>query len=209
MIYKNLGKIYLSGKMTGEPEYNHPLFNRKAKELRALGFEVFNPAENDGGTTDKKRSFYLREDIRELLDCDTVMVLAGWRKSKGALLEVNIARELELQIITEDFNCLSDETICEEADYLVSEDRGNHYGHPNQDFTRTGRIWGAVLEKWAKKTQGDKPIPPELVGLCMVGVKISREVHLPKRDNRVDGVGYFKTVDMIEQLKSHNKDTSL
>ena len=200
MIYKNLGRIYLSGKMTGEPEYNHPLFNRKAKELRAMGLEVFNPAENDGGSTDKKRSFYLREDIRALLDCDTVMVLEGWRKSKGALLEVNIARELELQIITEDFNPLDDQTICQEADYLVSEDRGSDYGFPYDDFSRTGRIWGAVL--------GIPDVAPEKVGLCMIGVKLSREIHKHKRDNLTDMAGYAKTVDMIANYyKSHNKDT--
>lgn len=33
----------------------------------------------------------------------------------------------------------------------------------------------------------------------MVGVKMSREVNRPKRDNRVDGIGYWLTDDLIEQ----------
>ncbi len=51
--------------------------------------------------------------------------------------------------------------------------------------------------EWMKTAKPGDPIPPELVGLMMVGVKISREVNHPKRDNRVDGAGYFNCVDMV------------
>jgi hypothetical protein len=37
--------IYLSGPMTGLPDYNHPAFRAEAKRLRALGYTVVNPAE--------------------------------------------------------------------------------------------------------------------------------------------------------------------
>lgn len=83
------------------------------------------------------------------------------------------------------------ESALEEAQRLVHGDRGRDYGHPIDDFTRTGRIWGAIL--------GTGDISPELVGLCMIGVKISREVNAPKRDNRVDAAGYAETVEMIRQ----------
>lgn len=39
--------LYLAGPMTGYPEFNFPTFNRTAAEMRALGFAIFNPAEND------------------------------------------------------------------------------------------------------------------------------------------------------------------
>lgn len=81
------------------------------------------------------------------------------------------------------------ETILQEAQRLVHGDRGANYGHPIEDFTRTGRMWGAIL--------GIPDVAPELVGLCMVALKMSREVHKPKRDNRVDLAGYAETVDMI------------
>ena len=35
----------------------------------------------------------------------------------------------------------------------------------------------------------------------MVGVKISREANSPKRDNRVDGAGYFETLEMVRQYE--------
>lgn len=86
------------------------------------------------------------------------------------------------------------ETITEEAQRLVLGDRQADYGHPADDFARTGRIWGAIL--------GIPDVPPELVALCMVGVKMSREVNSPKRDNRVDGIGYWLTDELIHQRAS-------
>lgn len=83
------------------------------------------------------------------------------------------------------------ETITAEAERLVLGDRQDDYGHPADDFARTGRIWAAIL--------GVDQITPEQVALCMVGVKLSREVNLPKRDNRVDAIGYMLTAELIHQ----------
>lgn len=38
-------RVYLSGPMTGLPELNFPAFRVEAARLRALGFEVVNPAD--------------------------------------------------------------------------------------------------------------------------------------------------------------------
>jgi hypothetical protein len=83
------------------------------------------------------------------------------------------------------------ETILEEAQRLVLGDRGESYGHPIEDFTRTGQIWGAIL--------GTDPVPPEKVALMMIGVKISREVNASKRDNRTDIAGYAQTLQMVRE----------
>lgn len=192
--------FYISGPMTGLPDWNFPAFKKMANELENRGKTYFSPADLEGGDTSHPRDVYMRQDIEGLLKCKAVILLAGWKKSKGALLEVAIAKELNLPIFTEDFQLLKEESVCQEADYLVSEDRGSDYGHPYYDFRRTGRLWAPVLEEWARTTKGEEPVPPRLVGLCMVQVKVSREVHKPKRDNRVDGPGYFKCVDMIENF---------
>lgn len=86
---------------------------------------------------------------------------------------------------------MPDETILEEAQRLVHGPRQQSYGHPFDDFSRTGRIWGAIL--------GIPDVPPDKVALCLVGVKISREVNAPKRDNRVDMAGYAETLDLVRQ----------
>lgn len=88
------------------------------------------------------------------------------------------------------------ETVLEEADRIVAGDRRDDYGHPYHDFTRTGRMWGALLDDW--RSSDVEGVPAQLVGLCMVALKMSREVNRPKRDNRVDGAGYLKCVDLIE-----------
>ena len=87
-----------------------------------------------------------------------------------------------------------EETITEEAQRLVGGDRQADYGHPIEDFTRTGRMWAAIL--------GLPEVSAEQVALCMVGVKISREVNRPKRDNRVDGVGYLLCLDRIRNRRA-------
>lgn len=92
------------------------------------------------------------------------------------------------------------ETILQEAQRLVHGDRGDAYGHPLDDYTRTGTIMGAILWEWAKeaaKAPAPIAVPPELAALCMIGVKLSREVNHPKRDNRTDAAGYAECVDMI------------
>ena len=85
------------------------------------------------------------------------------------------------------------------ADYavsLVSGDRQNDYGHPFDDFSRTAKIWGAIL---------GTEVSPEQVALCMVGVKIAREVNRQKLDNTVDGIGYFLTLAMVQQERAERE----
>jgi len=87
------------------------------------------------------------------------------------------------------------ETILEEANRLVDGPRQDAYGHPIDDFSRTGRIWGAML--------GVADIPPRTVALMMVAVKLSREMNRPGRDNLVDIAGYARTAEMVtaEELR--------
>lgn len=89
---------------------------------------------------------------------------------------------------------LSD-TILREAQAAVYGDRQVDYGHPRRNFTRTAIGWQMVL---MDKLADGESITPEDVALCMVQVKVAREVHEPKRDNRVDGAGYFETLDRLE-----------
>ena len=42
------------------------------------------------------------------------------------------------------------------------------------------------------------PVKPQHVPLCMIALKLVREAHVPKRDNRTDIAGYSQTLDMLE-----------
>ena len=89
------------------------------------------------------------------------------------------------------------ETVLQEAQRLISGDRNEAYGHPIDDFDRAGRIIGAIL--------GIPDVPAEKIPLIMQAIKISRECHRPKRDNAVDGAGYWGTLEMVHAERERRK----
>lgn len=88
--------VYLSGPMTGVPEFNYPAFHEAAKRLRWVGFEVLCPAEHPDGLSYAE---YMRKDILMVLAAEAIVVLPGWEKSRGAQIEVSIGRALDLPIL--------------------------------------------------------------------------------------------------------------
>jgi len=92
-------KLYLSGPMTGKYNYNKQSFEDAAQLLRARGFTVVNPAELPEPVVPPDASeamswaAYLVRDIEVLNEerPDFVMLLPGWRDSKGACLEAHYA----------------------------------------------------------------------------------------------------------------------
>lgn len=104
-------KIYLAGPMSGYPRWNFPAFEAAAAQLRALGYEVVSPAENDlahgvdpnapGFTfTEKDYADAMRRDVAILLEVDGVALLDGWNESRGASLEAQIGLALGLEVGT-------------------------------------------------------------------------------------------------------------
>lgn len=92
-------KIYISGPMTGILDHNHKTFNFVAKLIKDVyGLDYFSPAEHFEGILDLPRHVYMLEDIKGLLACDAIVMLEGWQNSKGALLELEIAKEINLKV---------------------------------------------------------------------------------------------------------------
>jgi hypothetical protein len=92
---------YIAGPMTGYKDYNFPAFYAKAAEERAKGYDVINPAELDDldGDLTQPWDFYLRRDLVVLAECNRIVLLDGWEKSKGACLEVHIGKKLGFEIV--------------------------------------------------------------------------------------------------------------
>lgn len=86
------------------------------------------------------------------------------------------------------FSNLNPQDLSDYAVRLVTRDRNETYGHPLDDFERAASIWSAIL---------GAPVTAEQVALCMVGVKLAREVHTHTLDNVVDSIGYFLTYAMV------------
>lgn len=102
---KNISKdqvIYLSGPMTGLPDYNRPEFDARAKLMRDAGYTVNNPADISRlHGLDKPYSFYFREAMRLLLRSDVLYVFGDITESKGAQMELETAKMAEMPVIWE------------------------------------------------------------------------------------------------------------
>lgn len=211
-------RVYIAGPMTGLPLFNFPAFDYARDQWRDAGWEVVSPAdltrtlwrerfeaEFDPASTDPAISAggdiyrdFLREDLREIVTCDAIALLPGWRASRGVAVELTVARAMKCRVYDAcSFAPLAEETILEEAQRLVHGDRGKDYGHPIDDYTRTGRMWGAIL--------GIPDIDPRIACLMMAAVKISRECNVPKRDNRVDLAGYAECADLVAQRQAETR----
>lgn len=96
-------RTYVAGPMRGMPRFNFPAFDAAAEVLRAEGWVVISPAEEDrmlygaqiewAGTVDD--GFYRQSMERDLLmiltRTDAIHLLLGWRDSNGATIEAQVA----------------------------------------------------------------------------------------------------------------------
>ena len=81
-----------------------------------------------------------------------------------------------------------------EALEVVYGDRDTLYGHPLRNARRTATMWSAIL---------GVPVTPQQVVLCMVAMKISREVAGHHPDHVVDIAGYAENLYLIEEAIEH------
>jgi uncharacterized protein DUF4406 len=100
-------KIVIVGPMTGLPDFNYPEFHAAAAAWRERGFTVSNPAETFGGDQTLPHAAYMRPALEQVLASDGIALLPGWRTSKGARVEAQVAAILELRF----FDALTAEPI--------------------------------------------------------------------------------------------------
>ena len=89
-------RIYVSGRMTGLPDLNFPAFNAEAARLRALGYEVVNPAEMNPSEPCWKAC--MRKDIAALMQCDWIAMLPDWQLSRGATEEYRLSELVGIEV---------------------------------------------------------------------------------------------------------------
>jgi hypothetical protein len=109
-----------------------------------------------------------------------------WNEDKARDMQLDGLKETEKLYNLDQF--IEPRSILLEADNIVNGDRQAAYGHPLDDFSKTAKIWEVIL---------NAPVTAEQVGLCMCGVKISRELNTHSRDNLVDLAGYAGTIEKV------------
>lgn len=90
-------KVYISGPMTGLPEFNYPAFVDAERHLASQGHDVVNPVRH-GFDPAKTWSDYMRLALIDVASCDGVALLDGWEGSRGAQLEAHVATSLGLPV---------------------------------------------------------------------------------------------------------------
>lgn len=91
-------KIYIAGKVSGEPLAECTMkFGMAQKKLEQSGFTAVNPLEVVGNwKTDWLPAMKLC--IKALMDCDGILLLPDYLDSRGATIERNLAKELNIPV---------------------------------------------------------------------------------------------------------------
>lgn len=94
-------KVYISGQISGlDFGATKEVFLKKQKELEALGYEVINPTQfKPHGKDYPSWSDHMRLDIKMLMDCDCICMLDGWHESRGAVIELYLAKQLNMEVL--------------------------------------------------------------------------------------------------------------
>jgi hypothetical protein len=91
-------KYYLAGPMAGKPDRNWPYFKKIAAYFRSRGYEVNCPTESGGSPTLGSLAS-LKLSLIHMLSCDGIIMLPGWSLSRGATLELLLAKLLDYKIM--------------------------------------------------------------------------------------------------------------
>lgn len=97
--YVHKPKVYISGKVTGLPiNVARKMFSDAEDKINATGkYEAVNPLKDE--KEGYEWEYYMRKDIKLLMDCEYIHFLPNWQESRGANLEMIIARQLGIQTL--------------------------------------------------------------------------------------------------------------
>ncbi|HYE38167.1 DUF6378 domain-containing protein [Methylocaldum sp.] len=102
---------------------------------------------------------------------------------------------------TPEFLAAPPPSVFEEADTIVNGDREQTYGHPAKNLHATALMWKAHIEA---KYGIVVPLDAFDVAWMMANLKQCRQMHMHKRDNLVDAIGY---IGLEQKIRDYNART--
>lgn len=96
-------RVYISGKITGleQSEYQRK-FHIAEVELSCMGYNSYiNPAFTNGTLPeDLEHDEYMSVCVNGLMPlCDTIYMLSNYKESKGAMEELEIAKQMGMEVL--------------------------------------------------------------------------------------------------------------
>jgi hypothetical protein len=212
--------VYISGPMSGLPDFNFPAFFHAQRALASVGIESINPAQLDldeDQLSGMEWAEFLRRDLAAMMadGVNSVVLLPGWRNSRGATLEAYVGRMLGMRVVefvesdeiregidVYDYSYADDRdgivssgcfafkevgvvSVALEAQDIVLGARRFAYGHPLDNFQLIANLFNATLGPKLAE-----PLNVSDVAMLMIQVKVARQQNAPKEDNLTDICGY-------------------
>ncbi len=91
-------KVYIAGKISGIEEKAFELFENAEQLLIKKGFEVVNPMKLPHNH-DRTWESYMKECLTEMMKCEYIHPLPNYLESRGANIEVDLAKQLGITCI--------------------------------------------------------------------------------------------------------------
>lgn len=153
-------RVYIAGPMRGIKHFNFPAFDAAAEQLHNEGWEVVSPAQIDReegfdptslpddfdwseyhGELDLKQ--VILRDVEEILACDAVALLPGWKNSVGAGTEVAVANwagieTFAFELREEDESILRPTCSCAESEQAKRRTSEQVERHHARQFGQVG-----------------------------------------------------------------------
>ena len=83
-------------------------------------------------------------------------------------------------------------SILQEAEQIINGPRRESYGDVKDSFSRVALFWSEII---------GTTVTPQQVIMCMMALKLCREINQPSRDNRTDLCGYAALLDKLIDSK--------
>lgn len=228
--------IYISGPMRAKPDHNYPMFLAAEKAIQYFDeyfceaedddLIIHNPARNFNGDKSLDPTTYMRQDLKQVLDSDALVLLPDWEMSEYGKREVEVAKGAGLKFYSAEvldgeidnptqwcFDVMDEPTpqasqrgkILATANSLINGDRNSAYGAPYDDFSRTAAMWNG----YGATGPGGRPFRAHDVGILLILMKTSRLAHMPGHmDSYTDIAGYAGCSGECAVIEQNNGGTN-